>query len=359
VLPAVSRRRPVELFLIGSLEELARARATSAAEAAATQSLVASAGLIAAVGGLVQEGDAALADKDYLRARDIYLSALAKIPAVRTGTERLAEIERITAEQGRRAMNALFAEGNAAYLGGDHERAVDRYRRGLELLAADRGIADTLVAQLAAIGAIRERAAAAAAAPVRDAAADEAARAELRAELAAATAEIERLRREAGEARAARDAAVAERNAAVSDRDRTAFRLATEDARRSTSLAGLAAFRARVAGTTAAGDSGTRESLVALVETKLLVQKVLLSDAVLAEYPGLADRLDRYLEALAAESRTRAGLESLRDLDAMLAGLAAGKGTEATGGELLARRTAGGQRELLLDILDRLKTLLE
>jgi hypothetical protein len=379
VLPAISRRRPVELFLIGSLEEIARARTTAAAvDSAATQSLVASASLVAAVAGLVQEGDAAFADKDYVRAREVYLSALAKIPAVQAGTDRLADIENIYAEQDRRVMNILFAEGNAAYLAGDPVRAVDRYRRGLELLAADRGIADTLVTQLTQIGAIRERAAAAAAAPARaedgrDAAADEAARAGLLAELSAATAGIERLRAEAKAAAAARDtalverdAAVAERNAAVaariaavSERDQAVFRLATEQDRRARSLAGLAAFRTRAAAAPAAVETGTRGSLVSLVETKVLVQKVLLSDAVLAEYPGLADRLDRYLEALVAESRGDGALDTLRDLDGMLAGLAAGKGAEAAGDGLLARRAANGQQELLLGILDKLKKLLE
>jgi hypothetical protein len=386
VLPAVSRRRPVELFLIGSLEEIARARTTAATvDAAATQSLIASASLVAAVAGLVQEGDAAFGDKDYARAREIYLSALAKIPAVQTGMERLADIEDIYAEQDRRAMNVLFAEGNAAYLAGDPEHAVDRYRRALELLAADRGIADTLVTQLAQIGAIRERAAAAAAAPaaarnVRDAAADEAAREGLRAELTAATAEIERLRAERDAAAAAREAALAARVAAVAERDaavakanaavaasdasasernQAVFRLSTEDDRKTASLAGLAAFRARIAGTPVAPDIGTRESLVSLVETKVLVQKVLLSDAVLAKYPGLADRLDQYLEALVAESRSEAETDTLRDLDAVLAGLASGKGAEAAGSELLARRTSNGQQALLLGILDKLTTLLE
>lgn len=406
VLPAVSRRRAVDVFLIASLEEIARARTAVAADAAASRSLVASASLVAAVSALVQEGDAAFADKEYARAREVYLAALAKIPAVQAATDRLADIARIASDQERRATNAFLAEGNAAYLAGDFDRAVERYRRVLELLAADRGIADALVVQLAEIGAIRERAAAAAAAPTRaeggrDAAADEAARSALAAELAAATAEIERLRAENAAAAAtrdaaaaARDAALAERDAALaerdaaaaaanaaardataaaaardtavaagamatSERDRAVFRLATERDRKAASLAGLAAFRARAAAATAAAAAGTRESLVSLVETKVLVQKVLLSDAVLAAYPDLADRLDRYLEALAAESRSEGALEALRDLDGVLAALAAGKGAAAASDELLARRTAKGQQELLLCILDSLKTLLE
>ncbi len=451
-LPVMSQRRPVELFLIGSLEEIARARAATATDEAASQSLVASAGLVAAVAGLVEQGETLFADRDYAKAREVYLAALAKIPAVQTGTGRLAEIERIADDQGRRAVSALFAEGNTAYLAGDTDLATDRYRRGLEALAADRGIADTLVAQLTQIGAIRERAAAAAAAPTittggRDEAADAAERAALLAELAAATAEIERLRAEGtaaasardaafaqrdtaatardaaiaerdaavaahGTAVAARDAAIAERDAAVArastssdsdavarerdaaiaardaavaerdkaaaerdaaatvrtaalaardtaiaERDRAVFALATERDRRSSSLADLASFRDRAARVVAA-NAGTRESVLALVQTKVLVQKVLLSDAVLAEYPDLADRLDRYLEALAAESRDGAQLETMRDLDEVLSGLAAGDGSGVPD-ELVVRRSTAGQQDLLLGILDNLKTLLE
>jgi hypothetical protein len=370
VLPAISRRRPVELFLISSLEEIAKARTSAAVDSAATQSLVASAGLIAAVADLVQQGEAAFADKDYTQAREIYLSALAKIPAVQTGVERLADIEEIFAAQDQRAIKALFSEGNAAYLAGDDERATERYRRGLELLAADRGIADTLVAQLTQIGAIRERASAAAAAPAgvdggRNEAADEAARAELaaeierlRAELAAAVAARDEAIASRDTALAERDAAIAARDAASAERDQALFRLATVEERRTASLAGLAAFRARAAGEAAAEETVTPETLASLVETKVLVQKVLLSDAVLAEYPDLADRLDTYLEALASESSSEAGLETLRDLDTVLSGLAGGKGSEV-GDEIIARRTANGQQELLLGILDKLKTLLE
>ena len=281
------------------------------------------------------------------------------------------------------------------------------------LLAADRGIADTLVAQLTQIGAIRERAAAAAAAPAttaggRDEAADAAERAALLAELrppprrssacarrgrpplrratrprwrrdaalaardaAAAARDAAIAERDAAVARAgtprtvtryveerdaaaARDAAVAERDkaapsatrprrataalaardTALAERDRAVFALATERDRRPSSLADLAVFRDRAARALTA-NAGTRESMLSLVQTKVLVQKVLLSDAVLAEYPDLADRLDRYLEALAAESRGEAQLETLRDLDEVLAGLAAGE-------EHRGARRAGG-----------------
>ena len=145
----------------------------------------------------------------------------------------------------------------------------------------------------------------------------------------------------------ARDAALTARDATLAERDRAVFALATERDRRTSSLADLAAFRERAARASAAADAGTRESVLSLVQTKVLVQKVLLSDVVLAEYPDLADRLDRYLEALVTESRGDAEIETLRDLDGVLADLAAGEGAVVPD-EVVARRTAGGQQDLLL-----------
>jgi hypothetical protein len=51
-------------------------------------------------------------------------------------------------------------------------------------------------------------------------------------------------------------------------------------------------------------------------------------------------------------------MDTLRDLDSVLGGLAAGKGAEVSDA-LIARRTANGQQDLLLGILDKLKSLLE
>ncbi len=346
VLPVMSQRRPVELFLIGSLEEIARARTTAASvDSAATQSLVASASLIAAVAGLVEEGDAAFADKDYVRAREVYLSALAKIPAVQTGSERLADIEKIYAEQDRRAMNVLFSEGNAAYRAGDLDRAVDRYRRGLELLAADRGIADTLVAQLTQIGAIRERAVAAAAAPaaataVRDAAADEAARAELLAELTTATAEIERLRAEAEAAAAARDEAAAARDAAALARDtalaeRDAALAAREAAAAAATAAAserdaaLAARDSAAAGTSTTAENGTavaeRDAAVAARDTAIAERDAAIAarDAAVTAGNAAASERDQAVFRLATEQDRRAvSLAGLAAFRARAAGAA-------------------------------------
>ncbi len=168
-LPALARRRPVDLFLAGSLEQMVRAQSAQREVDRDVQGLVASASLVAAAASLVEEGDALFAEQEYAKAREVYLSALARIPASEAGHNRLAEIEQIFAGRAKNAVAAAFTAGNAAYRAGDYDAAVARYGSALQMLQVERGAVDTLVAQLLDIGSLRKAsevaAAAAAAAP--------------------------------------------------------------------------------------------------------------------------------------------------------------------------------------------------
>ena len=164
-LPAMTRRRPVDLFLADSLEQLIRKQAAEQEASRDLQSLLASANLIAAAASMVEEGDALFAGKDYAGARELYLSALARIPASQAGYERLTEIEGISAEHTRKAVASALSAGNAAYRAGDHDAAVQRYGAALQMLQLERGAVDALVAQLVDIGSLRKAAEIAAAAP--------------------------------------------------------------------------------------------------------------------------------------------------------------------------------------------------
>ena len=300
-LPAIARRRPVDVFLADSLDDLIRRQSDQESGARDMQGLVASANLIAAVASLVQEGDELFQEQGYAKAREVYLSALARIPAVQAGYGRLAEIEAIFAEGDTRAVAASLAEGNTAYRAGDNEAAVERYGSALRMLQVERGAVDALVSQLMDIGALR-KALQTPAAIGPDPAADARAR----------------------------------------------------------SAAWLSALRARLAAPSAAPEqvAAAGTMLVALLETKLLVQKILLSPDVSARYPDLFGRLELYLEALAEESRTDARMEILRDLDELLreaGGTAAADRAEAHA----ARYPAADQRALFVTILDRLQGLLK
>ena len=300
-LPGIARRRPVELFLIDSLDQLIKAQAAQAGDAQNVQALVASANLISAVSALVQQGDALFQVQGYDKARDLYLSALAQIPATQAGYTKLGEIEKIFAAQKKKEVAALMASGNASYRTGNYDGAVESYGRALELLQGERGTVDTLISQLTDIGALRKAAQAAAKGPDADAAA------------------------------------------------------------RAQNAAMLAGLRARlIAAGAAAGKPTTneRDTLVALLETKLLMQKTLLSADVVKQYPDLYDRLNKYLDALAAESRADARLETLRDMDTLLGAVAAKTGPGAAD-TLLQRYSAADPRKVLLSILDKLQGLLK
>jgi len=132
-------------------------------------------------------------------------------------------------------------------------------------------------------------------------------------------------------------------------------------AARAQNAAMLAGLRARlIAAGAAAGKPTTneRDTLVALLETKLLMQKTLLSADVVKQYPDLYDRLNKYLDALAAESRADARLETLRDMDTLLGAVAAKTGPGAAD-TLLQRYSAADPRKVLLSILDKLQGLLK
>jgi len=299
-LPGIVRRRPVELFLIDSLDQLIKAQASPARDAQDVQALVASANLISSVSALVDQGDAQFRVQGYAKARELYLSALAQIPPTQAGYARLTEIEKIFADQKKKEVAGLMAGGNAAYRAGNYDGAVQSYGKALEMLQGERGNTDALISQLTEIGALRK----------------------------------------------------ASQMPAPKGPD-------PDGAARARSAALLASLRARLTAAAANTASGNeRDTLVALLETKVLLQKTLLAPDVVKQHPDLYNQLNRYLDALAAESKADARLETLRDLDTMLSAVSGRAGAGATDA-LLQRYTAADPRGLLLSILDRLQTLLK
>ncbi len=301
-LPAVAQRRPVDLFLVDSLDELVRGQAAQGSAAANTQALVDSANLIGEVAGLVQKGDALFKDKGYAGARDLYLSALARIPAVQAGYEKLGAIEKLYSDRQKTEVAGLLSAGNAAYRGGDFNTAADLYGKALESLQGDQAAANQLVTQLAQIGAQRQ-----------------------------AAEDAPRIRMLEGDA-----------------------------AGRTRGLAALDAFRDQLAASRSAAVRGddAHAALVALLETKLMVQQILLKPDVVREHPDLYDRLNRYFDALAAESRAEARLETLRDLDAFLGNIG-GAAAGPPGLSPAPRFSLPDEQDVLLSVLSRLRALLK
>jgi len=153
-LPAIQKRRPVELFIIGSLEELIRSRIER--EQGDAAALVETKRRIAALREKAALGEGSFLAKDYQASRRYYLSALDEIPEARGGYSRLelmAGLERgAKAEASRRSWQVLVAQGSTRVREGQWQAALDRYTQALALLLDDQAAANSFVDQVAQAG---------------------------------------------------------------------------------------------------------------------------------------------------------------------------------------------------------------
>ena len=150
VLPAVSRRRQVELFLISSLEGLMERE--QEAVSPDTLSLIQSADMVAAASALVERGNRSYINGDFAAAQELYLSALEKIPAVKLGFGRLQAIAEGVRNQQNAFVSGIVDDANRSYLNGDFERAVELYGDAIELIPAVSATSDQVIAQLTDAG---------------------------------------------------------------------------------------------------------------------------------------------------------------------------------------------------------------
>lgn len=310
-LDAVRRRRPVELFILGSLEELIKARIQR--DSADASALVDTKARIDALRDKSARADRVYRQRDYQAARDLYLSALSEIPEARASHERLeamalsereaavsaawkgrldSELEAQREEQRleraaalRRASRDLPASGEAAMRDGAWQAALDSYGRALGLVLEDERAAASVVSQVAEAG-------------YRLGAGRDAAR------LALLPARVESMRRELTAA--------------------------------------------------PAGPAPEAPDVAALLRAKLLLWQVVEAEPVKSKYPGLAESMQAYFDAYGSEER-RAGREAaLREVLDLTASIRSG-GSAAPAS---AKAAAPDEREALAGILADLEALL-
>ena len=150
VLPAVTQRRQVELFLIDSLENLIEKEQDAASPD--TLSLIQSADMVAAATALVERGNNDFVNENFAEAHELYLSALGRIPAVKLGYDRMRTIESRIAQQEQDFIAGIVVDANGAYRNGDYVRAVELYGDALELIPPISATNDQLIAQLTDAG---------------------------------------------------------------------------------------------------------------------------------------------------------------------------------------------------------------
>jgi hypothetical protein len=318
-LPAIQRRRGVELFLIGSLEELVLTRQSRAESD--TAALLEASALLASVAEQVDRGDALLHSGDLPGARQAYREALSRIPAVERGYVRLREMSQ--AEEDMRLQEALrqaeearvrraplgevesaLRQGNVFYEAGNFQGSLERYRLALSLLLGDEQLSDRLTEQIMNAGYHLRGA--------------------------------EELKELAS--------------------------LKTAEARRAELLARLRELKrqyqayARLSPPAAADGLDSPRSLATLLQAKILVRQILDSEPIRSQYPQLSQTMERYFEALGEQKESDGRRIALQELEALLSSLTARD--KPVSPMALTGRRQGGEADPMPGLLERLESLL-
>ena len=307
-LPKIQKRLQVELFIVRSLEELIKME--PAGEKPGLDSRPDSVDVVALISSLIEQGNNRFEEGDYPAAQELYLSALVEIPAVELGYAKLKEIEEKFSEQERQELSGIIASGNASYLAGDYGKAVERYGRALEYLQENRESVSRMLARIMEAG-------------YRLKAADELAR---------------------------------------------SGRIEVAEAERKAILDGLRAAReqyARLSVKREQSSEESRESLVALLESKLLLRQIISSETVRTRYPELYnkteeyfDKTEQYFEAFGEEKRKNGQYSTLEDINTLLDNLINGERKENLSG-VLDGYEEPSHKELFLKFIDKLQVLLQ
>ena len=320
-LPAVQRRKAVDLFLIGALGKLV------AAQRAAAQPAVAG-----AAGAAGAEPLAAATDE-----------------------------EKAAAQKRKQALAEAITSGDALYSAGNFKGAIDAYGTGLALLKDDAPGMDRLTARIADAGyrqgmadlAAREDKAAR---PALDKA-DALARRGSYSEAFAAYAGVVRTWPDSSYVNRSLTGIEGSLTALLKKKDEEGAR--KDQARKTTAGDKIAAVGAGLASAAKGAEavaSSTQKELISLLDAKVKVKTVLGSDSVRAQYPGLADALDRYIQLFGDEKRTEGQAAALQDIGTVLDFLLGTKGRDALA-PLWNRYGDQTERAAFQQLLDKLRGL--
>jgi hypothetical protein len=104
------------------------------------------------------------------------------------------------------------------------------------------------------------------------------------------------------------------------------------------------------------GSDQSRRNLMDLLEVKLQVQKILLSEPIRSEYPQLYQRFDQYLQALVTEQEQQAQDTAFTGVNELLSDLVANKRPEI---DTFSRLRSDSSQDQFVTLLDRLGQLLQ
>jgi hypothetical protein len=392
-LPAVQRRAAVDGFLVESMRRLVAAdRGDPAAGGLAAE--------LEEAATLVARAEAMLADGETKAARELYLAAIAKVPALQTAYERLSAIDAGGSASSQQAVADAVAEADAFYAAGNWKAALDRYGKALGLMkdtakdlprAASR-IADAGYRQATSDQAARQDRSARTLVEKADGLV---LRGSLDEALVAYASVVESyplsslVKRAAAGIESVVDARIKQKEDEISALEKSLANatalgkstladaaakekvasdaLAREKARQEAEVKAAAAAQEKMKtlgdGLSAAARKGgqtadaARKELISLVQAKVLVKEALNAEAVNSEHPGLNASLDRYIELYGEQKRSEGSATALADVTAV-SDFLLGKKTSNDLSGIWARYAEETQRSAFQQVLDRLKALL-
>ncbi|MCK5673697.1 MAG: hypothetical protein KAH95_09980, partial [Spirochaetales bacterium] len=305
ILPAIQYRREVDFFMIQSLRRLIASEKQS--ENVDTDALFESADLIAAVSGLVEEGNKYFEEGDLESARASYINAISKVPALEGGFNSLQDIDDIGLKEDRQSFLLGLTEGDRYFKSRDFKSAIEKYRQALEYFETDSDVVDIMVTQLVDAGLGLE---------------------------------------------------TSRGNTLISSRELKSLNEAKiEQQERENLVNELSDIEKKIdISTDSASDSGDNtQQLISLLDTKLLIKEVIASDSIREEYPDLHEKMELYLEAYGKE-KERAGRDAaLEEIVALTEYLSSGSAS----GSSFTTPEEEQQRELFIQFLQNLKGLFE
>ncbi len=313
-LPPIQRRRSVELFVIDSFRALIDRQRSASMQTA--PSLLAAAEVLTSIQQAVSQADQAYQAGRTEQARALYLAALGKIPELEHAHSLLSRQEQEGWQAERKELERRIAglQGELA--------------QSNQALALSRKEQEREQAPGPDVAALQEEIA-------RKQSELEQKERELRKEITGLQQELERVRSESQRT----EADYAERRRAVLER-----------------LQDLRQRYSRIAYLSRGPNTVPEQELMALLETKLLLKEILVSEAVRRRYPDLYEKTERFLQVFGEVLQRQGQLATLRDLSTIVGSLT----EDSSGGpdtSALGRYTDLEVRGLFYKLLDSLRLM--
>ena len=309
ILPLIKYRSDVDQFMIQSLNKLIEIEVDSLEAAIITENPEneESEKLLSTISNMVNEANTLYDSGNLSAARESYLKAIAYIPALDSGYNKLQNIEELEMAKERELFADSLKSGDLAFKSGNYETTIRNYQEALEYLSEDKDSVSTIVNQLVQAGT------------------------------------------DMGKNSLEGQSLVTPEDLALINKAKL------QEQSRAHLLNELSVLEENFSSADVTEENSTAK-LISLLSTKLLVKKVLASDSIREQYPDLHEKLGLYLDAYGREKEKYGRDLALNEILVITEHLS----NNSEGADIsLITPDEIQQKELFLKFLNNLKSLFE